>query len=82
MQELSRSGRNKVRRVPDLLASHVITDHKWIRLNVKAAKIIQQDHVLAELKEHQATKQNDRHVHYSIDACNKLYEQGLLSQKD
>ena len=82
-RELSRSGRNEVRRVPDLLASYVIRD-KWTRLNVKAAKIMQQDHVLAELKEYQATNQNDRPVYYTIqylDACNKLFEQGLLSHK-
>ena len=44
---------------------------------------MQQDHVLAELKEHQATTQNDRHVHCTIqylDACNKLFEQGTRSR--
>ena len=43
-RELSSAERNEIRRVPYLLASHVIKD-KWARLNVKAAKIMQQDHV-------------------------------------
>ena len=50
-RELNRVENNEIRRVPDMLSSYVYRD-KWTRLNVKAAKIMQQPHVLAEMKEH------------------------------
>ena len=49
---------------------------------MKAAKIMQQPHVLAELKEHSDRNRNDRSLLNTIqylEACNKLFERGLLS---
>ena len=43
-RELGRAEKNEIRRIPDMLSSYVYRD-KWTRLNVKAAKIMQQPHV-------------------------------------
>ena len=48
-REKTRAERGEARRVPDLLSSYVYRD-KWTRLNVKASKIMQQDHVISEIK--------------------------------
>ena len=80
-RELTRAENNEIRRIPDLLASHIYRD-KWTGLNVKAAKIMQQPHVLAELKEHSDRNRNDRSLLNTIqylEACNKFFESGLLS---
>ena len=82
-RELQRAENNEIRRVPDLLASHIYRD-KWTRLNVKAAKIMQQNHVLADLKEYFENHKNDKRLMNTIqylDACNKLFERGLLSHE-
>ena len=80
-REVCRAENNEIRRIPDLLASHVLRD-KWTRLNVKAAKIMQQSHVIAELKEYSDSHSNDRSLSNTIqylEACSKLFENGLLS---
>ena len=64
-----------------LLASHVLRD-KWTRLNVKAAKIMQESHVISELKEYSDSHRNDRSLLSTIqylEACSKNFENGLLS---
>ena len=80
-RELNRAENNEIRRIPDMLSSYIYRD-KWTRLNVKAAKIMQQPHVLAEMKEHLSTNDNDSHLCNTIqylEACNKLFENGFLS---
>ena len=79
-RELQRAENNEIRRVPDLLANHIYKD-KWTRLNVKAAKIMQQNHVLAELKEYFENHKKDKRLMNTIqylDACNKLFERGQV----
>ena len=81
-REKSRAERGEVRRVPDLLYSYVFRD-KWTRLNVKASKTMQQDHVISEIKEFIQTNPNDKcslelTVQY-LQACNKMFENGILS---
>lgn len=80
-REKSRSERNEPRRVPHLLYSYVYRD-QWVQLNVKASKVMQQDHALAELKEELSLHPNNKSLSLTIqylEACNKLFEQGLLS---
>ena len=80
-REKNRAENNQIRRVPQLLSSYVHRD-QWVRLNVKASKIMQQDHVLAELKEFMVSRPNDMSLSLTIqylECCNKLFEQGLLS---
>ena len=82
-REKSRAERGEARRVPDLLSSYVYRD-KWTRLNVKASKVMQQNHVIAELKEYIHTASPlvksslDLTVQY-LQACNKMFENGILS---
>ena len=81
-REKSCAERGEVRRVPDLLYSYVFRD-KWTRLNVKASKTMQQDHVISEIKEFIQTNPNDKcslelTVQY-LQACNKMFENGILS---
>ena len=64
-----------------VVMSHIYRD-KWTWLNVTAAKIMQQSHILAELKEYFENHRNDKKLMNTIqylDACNKLFERGLLS---
>ena len=82
-REKSRAERGEARRVPDLLYSYVFRD-KWTRLNVKASKIMQQDHVISEIKEYISTTNPNNKcsleltVQY-LQACNKMFENGILS---
>ena len=80
-REKARSERNEPRRVPNLLCSYVYRD-QWVRSNVKASKVMQQDHVLAELKEKLSLKPNNKSLSLTIqylEACSKIFEQSLLS---
>ena len=80
-REKARSERNEPRRVPNLLYSYVYRD-QWVRLNVKASKIMQQNHVLAELKEHLYLNPDNKSLSLTIqylEACSKIFEEGLLS---
>ena len=64
-----------------VVVSHIYRD-KWTQLNVTAAKIMQQSHILAEIKEYFENHRNDKRLMNTIqhlDACNKLFERGLLS---
>ena len=82
-RDVQRAGNNGIRRIPDLLASHIFRD-KWTRLNVKAARIMQQNHVIAELREYFESHRNDTRLRNTIqsrDACNKLFVRGLLSHE-
>ena len=47
-REKLRAENGEVRRVPDLVSNYVFRD-KWTQLNVKASKIMQQEHVIAEI---------------------------------
>ena len=66
--------------MPHLLYSYVYRD-QWVRLNVKASKVMQQDHTLAELKEELSLHPNKSlslAIQY-LEACNRLFEQVMLS---
>ena len=82
-REKLRAENGEVRRVPDLVSNYVFRD-KWTRLNVKASKIMQQEHVIAEINEFIAI--NNPRSRSSLNltvqflkACNKMFEHGLLS---
>ena len=82
-REKTRAERGEARRVPDLLSNYVYRD-KWKCFNVKASKIMQQDHVISEIKEfiHTANPHNKCSVELTIQylqACNKMFENGILS---
>ncbi|XP_014669634.1 PREDICTED: uncharacterized protein LOC106810714 [Priapulus caudatus] len=86
-REVERRDKNCLRMVPGLQQSFIVRD-AWTKLNVKPAKIMQQEHVLAELKTY---AQPEHTVQQPIDAinvlatvkyltaCNLLFERGLLS---
>ena len=83
-REKNRADNNQLRCIPTLLSSYVHKD-QWVRLNVKASKIMQQDHVLAELKEFMESRPNDTSPSLTVqylECCNMLFEQGLLSHDD
>ena len=80
-REKNRALNNQIRRVPNLLSSYFHRD-QCFRLNVKASKVMQQDHVLAELKEFMASRPNDTSLSLTVqylECCNKMFEQGLLT---
>ena len=70
--------------VPGLKLSYVVRD-SWTRLNVRPAKLMQQDTMLSALKifaqrtTHQGARASiDMTVQY-LTACNKMFEGGILS---
>ena len=71
-------------RVPGLKLSYVVRD-SWTRLNVKPAKIMQQPPMLAELRlmrddtVDQPSKDSINMTIEYLEALNKLFEQGFLS---
>ena len=81
--EKLRAENGEVRRVSDLDLNYVFRN-KWTRLNVKAAKIMQQEHVIAEINEFIAinnpgSKSSLILTVLFLEACNKMFEHGLLS---
>ena len=73
-----------LRFVLGLLNSYIERD-AWTKLNVKPAKIFQQENVLSELLSHAKSLQNSNNsscmqVYLYLNAVNKIFERGLLSQ--
>lgn len=57
----------------------------WTRLNVKPAKLMQQDEVIAELSEYKENNPPDaenvgKTIEY-LNACRQLFEKGILSHE-
>lgn len=83
-REMKRGRCGKMRRVPQLCYRHIFRDC-WTRLNVKLAKIMQQNQVIAELSECVEGNPPDREnvsktVEY-LDGCRDLFERGILSHE-
>ncbi|XP_044171448.1 uncharacterized protein LOC114975022 isoform X1 [Acropora millepora] len=83
-RELDRARRNCMLRVPGLKYRFVFRD-AWTRLNVNPAKLMQQDHVIGELKEYAATTPADAdQVSMTVqflEATQSLFEFGILSHE-
>ncbi|XP_014672683.1 PREDICTED: uncharacterized protein LOC106813138 [Priapulus caudatus] len=86
-REVKRRDTEHARRVPGLQHSYITRD-AWTKLNVRPAKIMQQEHVLAELQsyaepdESADTPVDSKHVmatHSYLTACNLIFERGFLS---
>lgn len=86
-RKVDRMQRNQIRRVPGLLKSYIDRD-PWTKLNVKPAKIMIQDKVIAELSAYIATcdetgneveATENRNVVKYLKALNLLFENGFLS---
>ncbi|XP_014679847.1 PREDICTED: uncharacterized protein LOC106819773 [Priapulus caudatus] len=86
-REVDRRDKNRLRMVPGLQKSFVIRD-SWTKLNVRPAKIMQQERVLAELATYAQPEYStcppwdSGHVmaaHTYLSACNMIFERGLLS---
>lgn len=76
-----RSLAGQLRCVRGLLQSFIDRD-AWTRLNVKPAKIMQQEEVLAELHEHSQSDSvnctSTKATFEYLSACNLLFENGFL----
>ncbi|XP_044170712.1 uncharacterized protein LOC122954816 [Acropora millepora] len=83
-REMARAKAGKMRRVPQLCYRHVYRDC-WTRLNVKPAKIMQQNAVIAELSEYThnnpADAENVKKAIEYLEACRQLFERGILSHE-
>lgn len=85
-RDLARIRAGQCSRIPKLKESHIIRD-SWTRLNVLPSKVMQQDEVIAELKEYAESKpapQDAASVKQTIlylSALNNLFERSLLGQK-
>ncbi|XP_014674013.1 PREDICTED: uncharacterized protein LOC106814229 [Priapulus caudatus] len=88
-REVVRRDKGCLRMVPGLQKNFIVRD-AWTKLNVKPAKIMQQERVLAELRtyavpETSTLQPNDANnvlatAEY-LTACNLMFEQGFLSHK-
>lgn len=83
-REDERCQSGQLRFVPGLLASYIERD-SWTRLNVKPAKIMQQDQVLQELFDHAKSNSSGSlsasETHAYLSTCNLLFERGFMCKK-
>ncbi|XP_014670998.1 PREDICTED: uncharacterized protein LOC106811792 [Priapulus caudatus] len=87
-RDKDRRARNVSREVPSLQESFIKRD-AWTKLNVRPAKVMQQEQVLAELAHHalSADKPQPSNAATTImtkdylQACNLVFENGLLSHE-
>lgn len=84
-REVQRMRCSQIRKVPGMLKSYIERD-AWTKLNVKPAKIMVQDAVIAELASHAVTMsdnaeqkiENESMVQF-LKALNLMFEHGFLS---
>ncbi|KAL9953963.1 hypothetical protein ACROYT_G041447 [Oculina patagonica] len=81
-QELERAENGLSRKVPGLKYAFVYRDN-WTRLNVRPAKIMQQRFMIATVQDlaREANSDSSGKTAAYLDACNLLFEQGLLSRR-